>query len=265
MIFNNPLKKRWYGKDQLIGKGLKFHNADTREDYHKHLREFGNRWRYSNKEIIYSYNELGYRTEELDYYRDKEFILVMGCSHTEGIALAEDEVWHYPLRKQFGVEILNAGVAGSGTDIQLMNSMLFLKNYNVRPKAVVIQWPNLSRFEYKGEHLAMNLMPVLVDNPFNDTTYEFDRMMKFYKVWISDNNDLTHSQIFIETTRLMWKFANIPYYDFSIDSVSEKANELVLDCYNDQLCDRARDLLHYGYESHFKVSQKVCDKLKNML
>lgn len=257
-------------------KSSRFSQQDTEEKYIKNLVKLGPSWHYAKKEVYYQRNSLGYRTKELDYYKDKDFVLVLGASATEGIGLAEDEIWHAEIQRQFGWEILNGGFTGSGPDIQLLNTMLFLKKEELFPKAVVIQWPTLSRFMFKGDSLKRLLVPNLnqtFTGAKGDSIWErFSRSQRvlenFYKYWLYDNNDLNNSNIYVEVTRMMWSLTNIPYYDFTMNiDDSENVGQWIDDLRKviEPLGPQARDLQHDGPEFNLEMGKIVCNKLKNML
>jgi len=259
----------------LIETTGKFSQQDTKEDYTKNLIKFGPSWHYATKEIVYERNSLGYRSKELEYYKDKDFVLVLGASATEGIGLAEDEIWHYEIKRQFGFEILNAGLTGSGPDMQMFNTVLFLKQKEIIPKAVIIQWPHLSRVMFKGDNLKRLLVPNLnsrIVGNLGDRIWEkFSREQRvvenFYKVWLHDNNDINNSHIFIKITRLLWKLAGIPYYDFTMniddaENINETIENLRLQLVSKDL---ARDMLHDGPEFNLELGKIICDKIKKML
>ncbi len=254
---------------------MKFVHPDDEDSYKSNLLKFGNDWHYANKPVEYVYNSIGYRCKELEYYKDKEFILVMGCSHTEGIGLAEDEVWHTHVSKEFGVEVLNAGFGGSGPDMQLLNTFLFLSNANILPKAVIIQWPNLSRFTFKGDNLKRPLVPNLkmrIEGPDGDSFFERFKseqrfLEKFYKWWLYDNNDINHSWIFIECTRIMWTLANVTYFDFCMepDPLYKDSNNLINMFYQIESREYARDQNHYGHKFNLELGKLVCEHLRTKL
>jgi len=254
---------------------MKFVHPDDEDSYKKNLEKFGPTWYYANKNIEYIYNSLGYRTKELEYYKDKDFILVMGCSHTEGIGLAEEEIWHTQLTKEFGYEILNAGCGGVGTDLQMINTLLFLENTQLKPKAVIMQWPNFSRILFKGTTLQRGLVPNLkmrLEGPDGDSLWDkFKREQRFlesfYKWWLYDNNDVNNSWIFIECTRMIWKLTNIPYYDFSIEPDPLYANHSRIDnfYYKIESKDFARDQNHYGIDFNKELGQLVNNELRKIL
>lgn len=265
-----------YQKKDIIPPSNKtfFSVTDDEESYHNNLQKFGSSWHYANKEIIYKDNSLAYRTEELNYFKNKDFVLVLGCSHTYGTGLAEDEIWHYQIKKNLNLEVLNGGLIGSGPDLQMLNSMMFIKNSGLTPKAVIIQWPELNRFTFKGDTMPMPLVPYvfntntlsekrkLIPNKIINTLTQMfksdNKILDFYKNWLHDNNSINQSQVFIETTRLLWKF--IPYLDFSFEN-DQILKDLNVATYSHLVNDVARDQIHFGPNSHEAVGIEICKKL----
>ena len=252
-----------------------YNQHDNEDLFKRNLKKIGSTWHYAKKFVYYQNNSLGYRTKELDYYKDKDFILVLGCSHTEGIGQSEDETWHYHISKKFNVEILNAGFCASGPDMQMLNSFLFLENSKLKPKAVIIQWPHLSRVMFKGDLLKRLLLPNFnvglnyksLDKEYLDTFKKQQKMLDtFYKSWLYDYNSINQSSIFIETTRLMWNLANIPYYDFIL---CENDSNLKLDNLKDKIklkeIDFGRDLSHFGPKFNKEIGKLVANKLRKIL
>ena len=274
MILDDITTSLWpYPKPEPSSR---FSQQDTEEKFKENLAKLGPTWHYATKEVYYERNSLGYRTKELDYFKGKDFALVLGASATEGIGLAEDEIWHAEIKRQFGWEILNAGFTGAGPDIQLMNTMLFLRTQELCPKAVVIQWPHLSRFMFKGDSLKRLLVPNL-NQTFTgikgDSIWErFSRSQRvlenFYKYWLYDNNDLNNSNIYVEVTRLMWTLANVPYYDFTMNiDDSENIGQWIDDLRKviEPVGPQARDLQHDGPEFNLEMGKIICNKIRSML
>lgn len=258
-------------------KREKFFALDTQELYNYHLKEFGSDWKYAKKEIIYKTNSLSYRTKELDFFVDKEFILVLGCSHTFGTGLAENEIYHSFLGKKINLKILNGGYGAIGPDMILSNSFLFLKNSNLRPKAVVIQWPELNRFTFKGTSNFVNMLPEMFAKNnsnrmsiFSEFLNNFEsnknsKILKFYKSWVDDENSTNHSSIFIEITRLLWKLYGVPYFDFTLQAPKDIPNNINIKSFHYLIKDLARDQLHYGCKTHKDISLEIFNNLKNNL
>ncbi len=273
MILDNITTCLW--PQPVIEKTSEFSQQDTEDNFKKNLEKLGSSWNYSSKKILYERNSLGYRTKELDYFKDKDFVLVLGASAAEGIGLPEDEVWHNEIKRQFGFEILNGGLTGSGPDIQMFNSMLFLRQKEMIPKAVVIQWPHISRVMFKGDNLKRLLVPNLnmkIEGTLGDRFWEkFSREQKvvenFYKVWLYDNNDINNSHIFVQVTRMMWKLSKIPYVDFTMNiDDHENINNSIEDLRQKvKSRDLARDMMHDGPQFNLELGKIICNKLKDML
>jgi hypothetical protein len=237
--------------------------ADNEETFKKNLEKLGSGWRYSTKEITYSFNSLGYRTNELDYYKDKDFVLVLGASDVSGIGVPEEEIWHHQFKKKFNLEVINAGYGGSGTDLQLLNTVLFLKNFNRLPKAVVVYWPEPAWITFKGDNHFLTYIPSDLPTGYFSIWNKLGKVLDFYKGWLYDNNYLNNAWMFIESTRSIWKSHGIPYYDFTIGNDTEldiqDLNYLrVNDCH-------ARDFIHMGHRTHEQVGLHICNELERLL
>lgn len=101
---------------------------------------------YTETSITYSYNGHGFRTKEFDLSNGKRNILFLGCSHTEGIGLREEDTWVHKVSQHFpDHNCYNLGIGGGSTDMVTR----FLYNFSevLRPEVVFILWPSLTRFE----------------------------------------------------------------------------------------------------------------------
>ena len=128
---------------EVAGKTLNWYCGDDLENYNKHNKKG---WHYHNsaENLEYKFNSLGYRTKELSDTKD-DYILVFGCSYTEGVGLYQEEIWCNKIAKMYDIEVINLAKAGTGPDIVALNTQLFVKNKFKLPKCVVIQWPHSSR------------------------------------------------------------------------------------------------------------------------
>lgn len=68
----------------------------------------------------------------------------MGCSHVYGIGLTNEETAPYLLEQKSGLPITNFGVSGGNIAIIKQNLEYLLEKFT--PLAVVIAWPQLSRW-----------------------------------------------------------------------------------------------------------------------
>lgn len=122
----------------------KYCTSDTEELFLENLKKQPADWHYRTKEIDYKVNSRGYRTKEFSDIDWKESIVLIGCSMTAGIGVAEDETISYFLEKKSGRPVINLGVPASGLDFALYNNFLLKKNYP-QPWAVVNLFTNINR------------------------------------------------------------------------------------------------------------------------
>tara|TARA_B100000029_G_scaffold3266_1_gene3979 strand:- start:3350 stop:5338 length:1989 start_codon:yes stop_codon:yes gene_type:complete len=71
--------------------------------------------------IEYRFNNYGFRSDN-DYYdvfysdNDEDYIIGLGCSHTEGVGVSLEDTWLEKLGKKLGVKTVNLGLSGAGVD-----------------------------------------------------------------------------------------------------------------------------------------------------
>ena len=104
--------------------------GDSKEYYDKHNKP---KWKYYNTEdkLFYKFNKLGYRTTELDALSEK-FVLVFGCSYTEGVGMFEETLW-CNIPEKYNFNVINLAKAGTGPDIINFNTQLLVKNNFIKP------------------------------------------------------------------------------------------------------------------------------------
>ncbi len=95
-------------------------------------------------ECIYTYNSLGFRGDE----PTKEGFKVMsiGCSHTEGVGLNNNETWSHQLCELIDGVDLNFGFGGRSNDYVARCLLTYFDM--VKPDLVLIMYPNQDRREY---------------------------------------------------------------------------------------------------------------------
>jgi hypothetical protein len=90
---------------------------------------------WSQCSIAHERNRLGHRSDEPEQvaYNASGYILVTGCSITEGVALRPEQTWSYILAKKLTLPVYNLALQGTGLDVQLHNLQQWLWKYP-RPK-----------------------------------------------------------------------------------------------------------------------------------
>lgn len=112
----------------------------------------------------YTYNEIGYRGDSIHKQID---LLTVGCSHTEGIGVNDNETWPYYLSNQLGYTHINLGYTGRSNDYISRVTSLYVRQF--KPKQVAIMYTYPSRREYWTEYgpqpYASNSWGYFDDNP----------------------------------------------------------------------------------------------------
>lgn len=101
---------------------------------------------YTETSITYSFNSHGFRTKEFDIHSGKKRIVFLGCSHTEGVGLRQEDTWVHKVAEYFtDYDCYNMGVGGTSGD----TAVRFLYNCSnlINPSIVFILWPDSSRFD----------------------------------------------------------------------------------------------------------------------
>jgi hypothetical protein len=217
----------------------------------------------------YKTNLLGYRCPEFRPLPDGgKNVVVLGCSHTFGEGLEENEIWISQVAKQSN-KILrwwNLGQPGASAD--LMIRILYGTEKVLFPKIIIACWPAQSRRE-RLDQIPQNLT-------------SNDALLK------TENNN-TDRNNFLKNVFLLEKFAEKnqakTFHCFAED-VYELDNTLqVLKDYTIKNCwpewDRhhladakrdiiktpslARDGVHYGSEHHQVFARKFYERFKSKL
>jgi hypothetical protein len=123
-----------------------FSGSDNKELYEKNLKTKPDDWYYRTNTLDYKRNSLGHRCNEIADIDLENYILTVGCSHTEGIGLEVEETYTHQLSKKFKCDYYNMGMAGTGIDTMMHNLTVWFATVKKQPKLVVMQFPDVARF-----------------------------------------------------------------------------------------------------------------------
>jgi len=217
----------------------------------------------------YKTNSYGYRCREFRPLPDGgKNVVVLGCSHTFGEGLEENETWIDQVAKQSS-KILrwwNLGQPGASDD--LMIRILYGSEKVLFPKIIIACWPAWSRRERLDLH------------PKNLTSD--DLLLKTENINTDRNN-------FLKNVFLLEKFAEKnnakTFHCFAEDVYGLDSNLQVLKDYTIKNCwpewdqhhlpeakrdiittpSLARDGIHYGAEHHQVFAQKFYERFNSKL
>ena len=253
----------------VAGRNLPWYEADDLKNYNKYNKKG---WNYYNSvtTLEYNFNKLGYRTCEFDNL-PQDYVLVSGCSYTEGVGLHENEIWCGQVAKRLNVPIVNLAKSGTGPDIVNFNMQLFVKNKFTLPRAVIIQWPNVMRktFGYvhaEGLHLQdrnIHSVPDISD----ETTHEKRDGDWFFKRWAQEDGQMEYeNSLHIISTTNLWNALGVPVYNWTFQGDFEKWHDQKLcKVIKTDITERARDMAHDGPDVHKQVVDQIEDDLRCMI
>lgn len=228
-------------------QSLKFAGADRETTFSDNLKKLSDDWYYRTAEITYNRNSLGHRSIEPNNLNLDNYILFTGCSHTEGIGLELEKTYSYIVANELGCDYYNLALGGTGIDAMMHNLSLWLVKVKERPKAIVVQWPDQSRF-------------LLTDEPGNElqptgmwsSEEEVTRFMAAgsFNGFFSSRKKIAYN--FINSFSDDFKIVNIKY-----DNIESMKEFLLL-----SHVDKARDLRHAGIRSNKKLADDVVTTLR---
>lgn len=198
----------------------------------------------------YHQNSCGFRDHHRkDMWQEdwKDSIVLFGCSQTYGQALEDQDTWAYKLEKLTGKQVIN--LSKPGTSINFIALMLLKARQNIKPWAIVVNWPAIHR--YYEWHTSRNGFLTFDIQNRDEALYQF----------ILENPEYqeNQAQYHLEASRLMWvsqptRWVELTWnhslkYDSSIHYV--------------EALDRAADDAHWGPQTCTHVAELVSDQLLN--
>lgn len=223
-----------------------FSPMDSEEEYLKNLRIQPEDWPYRDYSILYKYNEYGHRSKSINEIDLDNYILFAGCSHTEGVGLQVEHTFPYIVSSQLNCDYYNLSLSGSGVDVMMYNLALWINRFKKLPKALVILWPEETRFAlYEGN----NLDPQLLNH--DNTTDSVARFMA-----IGDEIG------FFSTRRKMCRELLSQLYTCDIIDARFAGQEPLETPTFMYTVDYARDISHAGIQSNLNLANDIVTLLR---
>jgi hypothetical protein len=188
-----------------------------------------------NEYVEYKHNSLGYRTYE---NIPKKYSLAVGCSHTYGAGLKENERWSTLVQESTGVDIINLGACGTGINFILLNLLrLFTSNIKL-PEFIIMQSPNTARLTLPRPGSTKNILP------------EQKEFSPLYR----DTSVECHSIECYELIHKLCKKEKIKIIDFNFWGLSVSNKPIIP-------IDYARDMAHPGIKTQHLVKEYILENL----
>lgn len=210
--------------------------TDSYENYqknlianYKELEKFG----WIDKTFTYKFNKYGFRCDEFE--TNSSSAMFIGCSHTFGVGLPVECTFPYLISSKLNFKNINLGVGGSANDTAFRLANFYIPR--LKPSIVIFLSTEQTRFELFEENGQIEIL-----NVWNKDYLK----QNFFRNWIGNSvntdmnfikNQLAIKQLCIEN--------NIKYCHKEFSFLQE--------------LDKARDLQHYGVQTHRFIAKKFLD------
>ena len=132
----------------------RWYASDTEELYDKHIAD-GVKLSYKKEDFYYDLNSTGFRCDDFDTMDfTKKSIIYLGCSHTFGTGLPEEDCWptimHNKIQEEHNTtyNYINLGVPGGGVDWYL-HFLPYFSKFN--PAFIISATPEVTRMNWVTE------------------------------------------------------------------------------------------------------------------
>ncbi len=226
----------------------KFSNTDTESLFLKNLKLKGSDWEYQSIDITYNRNSLGHREREISEIDLDNYILCVGCSYTEGIGLLKEHRYSDLIKKHLNIDVYNLGLGGAGNDLTFNNTINWINNYK-KPKAIIVQWSEPSRFIRFMEAGKSELGCYGVWNAPDSRFVVDGATNNFFMTRNYFYQQLLRTIIDVPLIEMPWPKYHRPNND--------KKTEVLW-----EIKDESRDLIHPGIKSNEIMAKKLSDMVK---
>jgi hypothetical protein len=226
---------------------LLFSGGDQEIAYDRNVLTQRSDWYYKNKTIEYFYNESGHRSKNIANIDLDNYILFTGCSHTEGVGLELQKSYPYVTSELLQCDYYNLALGATGIDVMMYNLISWFSTIKTQPKAVIIQWPDYSRF--------VTIQSGLNIQPCGTWSTDPDIITGI----LSDDKSKASFTRSLLAKRLIETVISCPIHYVTVKSQIIPDN---IDSIEFTKLDLARDLAHFGIESNKKLAELLVDAIK---
>jgi hypothetical protein len=192
----------------------------------------------TRKQFTYTLNKQGYREQEWNAIDWNNSYIFLGCSHTFGVGVSNEETIPKIMQDKLGAYCVNLGIPGGNNYFSMVNSAKLI-NAGIVPKGVFYQCTYSSRwFNFKDNHLN----PFLANEKGHKKHFRDAQYINFLDSGITEP---LHSQ---------WK-PICPIIEFNIDNIIPDSNNIKY---------ISRDGLHHNYLYFEKAVENLYDKYKRI-
>ena len=229
----------------------------------------------SNNNVKYYINKHGFRCED---FSDTDCIAYIGCSHTFGTGVTQDDIWPELVSKYFNKRTVNLGIGAVGIDYFNIYMNLFFASEVKNCKAIVVMLPpsirssffyhwldesetfgtGIGQLEWLDDVRTLSTNDIGTSAPM---TRHYDRSYKevLQQTLMNAENCLDRDMTALNTIENVANKLNIPCYVYSsYNFMQERLN------INKPL-DFARDCSHAGKHTHRKMSEIIINDISETI
>lgn len=186
-----------------------FAHTDSKYRFDKNQLRFGKKWVWYDRPVSYNFNQYGYRMDkELDEVDFDNYIAFFGCSFSVGIGLPIEETYAFRISKTLGTDYLNASMGGASCDFVFHNIVELLSSSVKKPKAIIINWPEITRTFYWVD----NKMEFHLANAPTTT----DHWTRAYAAFLMEDSQINNRFKFMRTVvKLLCQLSDVRLYEFT--------------------------------------------------
>lgn len=199
--------------------------------------------------VIHRYNSNGHRSKQVEDLDIDNYILYLGCSHTEGVGLEPEEIYTHHVSKQLDMDYYNMGVGGSGCDVMFYNLMTWLFKYKHKPKLIVLQWSFPLR--YARFHDDNDPTHIQTEGSWSSHAH-----IQFSILGERIGYFPLRNQLYLNVTKQL----GIPIVHVSFP---EYMNKILKNYIEVKELDKARDNQHLGPISHSDLATRIVSHIKD--
>ena len=210
--------------------------------------------------FTYNFNSLGHRTDlEIDELKDKGYVLVVGCSHSEGEGIPSHKRYGELVAKELGLQCYSLGLGGIANDAIHYQINQWFKVVAQRPKLVIVQWTYSPRYTLWPQQLGPSATVRRIETvgPWRKDLMEAHPEIQTLLVSGTDLHYWQALKVMTQHCVSQWldtvEVANW-HFDTSLEPQEHKFTGNVITC---SAVDLARDLQHPGEQSQVKWAEQL--------
>lgn len=242
-----------------------FTGSDDAETFERNLLAQPTDWIYRTLNIDYTRNKIGHRSKDFSKV-DRNYLLFIGCSLTEGIGIPIENAYPSVVAKHFKIDHYNMGLGGVGPDVIYHNLHQLIKLEVKKPKFVFIQWPEPVRYSHLANDKSDRILNYLETKlPKVDIVIQGSWGLPEEELLVREEEAEREFPEIVFQVRQLLNDAGYKFIDYQpFKGVHFGRKYKVELSFNGRVAivDQARDILHPGIETHKNFARLLINKIQ---